>query len=56
LDAAVWIFLEMGRVGFEKSHGRRHEEFAPQRLRTSRFHGSLPQQIEFVFVQTAFQP
>lgn len=56
LNAAIWIFLEMRRVGLEIPDRRRHEELAAARLRTPRFHRALPQEVQLVFVQAALQP
>ena len=55
LNAAVGILLDMGGIGFQKPHRRRHEELAPLGFRAARFHRALPQEIELVFIQTAFQ-
>ena len=45
----------MGRIGFQKPNRRRHQELAPLGFRAARFHRALPQEIELVFIQTAFQ-
>jgi len=54
LDAAIRIFLEMECIGLEIPDRRRHQELAALGLRASRFHRPLPQEVQFVFVQTAF--